>query len=278
MRFLKSLLLLPVLLVAVAASPQPPSQTPAPGPVRVIGNADGGCIAGAVRLPDTAPGLQTIRLGHSSFWGHPDTVAALLDLGRRAQAAGMPDIYMGDLSGPRGGPLQGGHVSHQMGLDADVYLDLSPRPALTAAQREALEPPSFVRPDGRDVVAERWTAQQTALLRIAVGLPGTDRVLVNAAIKRHLCNTVTGDRTWLRFVRPWYGHASHMHIHFKCPPGQPLCPAGPPPPPPGDGCDASLQWWFDLLDHPAPPPAKPAAPRKPPHLPEACRAIFEAQR
>ena len=278
MRFLKSLLLLPVLLVAVAASPQPPPQTPAPGPVRVIGNADGGCIAGAVRLPDTAPGLQTIRLGHSSFWGHPDTVAALLDLGRRAQAAGMPDIYMGDLSGPRGGPLQGGHVSHQMGLDADVYLDLSPRPALTAAQREALEPPSFVRPDGRDVVAERWTAQQTALLRIAVGLPGTDRVLVNAAIKRHLCNTVTGDRTWLRFVRPWYGHASHMHIHFKCPPGQPLCPAGPPPPPPGDGCDASLHWWFDLLDHPAPPPAKPAAPRKPPHLPEACHAIFEAPR
>jgi penicillin-insensitive murein DD-endopeptidase len=57
---------------------------PAPGPVRVIGSQNAGCIAGAVRLPDSAPGLQTIRLSRSSFWGHPDTIAALQTLGLRA--------------------------------------------------------------------------------------------------------------------------------------------------------------------------------------------------
>ena len=92
------------------------------------------------------------------------------------------------------------------------------------------------------------------------------------SIKRGLCEQVTGDRSWLRWIRPWWGHASHMHINFRCPEGQPLCPARPPAPPPGDGCDASLQWWFDQLDQPPKPAAGP--PAKPPAPPEACRAIL----
>ena len=265
------LLLLPLLLAALPARAATAPQTPAPGPLRIIGQGSAGCIAGAVRLPDVATGLETVRRSHSSFWGAPQTVAALLEFGRRAHAAGLADLYMGDLSGPRGGPLRGGHFSHQMGIDADVYLDLSPRPALTPVQWDALEPPSMVRADGRDVDPARFGAAQIALLRMATQLPGVDRVLVNPAIKRGLCEQVAGDRSWLRFVRPWWGHASHMHINFRCPEGQPLCPARPPPPPPGDGCDASLQWWFDQMDQPPKPPGPPA---RPPAPPAACRAIL----
>ncbi len=239
----------------------------------MIGVQGAGCIAGAVRLPVSAPGLRAGRLSHSSFWGHPATIAALLELGQRAHAAGLPDIYMGDISGPRGGPLAGGHFSHQMGLDADVYLDLSPHPPLTTDQREDIEPPGLVRPDARGVVAERWSPQHIILLKLATTLPGVDRVLVNPAIKRQLCMDVTGDRAWLRLIRPWYGHARHMHIHFRCPADQPQCVSGLPPPPPGDGCDASLQWWFDQLDQ----PPKPSAPPKPPPAPPtACKAILDA--
>ncbi len=61
------------------------------------------------------------------------------------------------------------------------------------------------------------------LIRLATELPGVDRVLVNPAIKRQLCLRRTGDRAWLRLVRPWYGHTAHMHIHFRCPPGQTEC-------------------------------------------------------
>jgi len=258
-------------LLCLAASPT----TPAPGSVRVIGSQGAGCIAGAVRLPDTAPGLQTIRLSRSSFWGHPDIIASLLLLAARAQQAGLPDLYMGDISNPRGGPLAGGHFSHQMGIDADVWLDVAPpHPDIAPAQREAIEPASLVRPDGRAVDPAVWRPEHITLLRLAAGLPRIDRILVNPAIKKKLCNDVTGDRAWLRLIRPWYGHASHMHIRFRCPDDQPDCEQAPPPPP-GDGCDASLQWWFDQLDVP-PKPTAPAKPAPPPKLPAACQAIMAA--
>ena len=100
-----------ILLIATPAAAQSPS-TPYPGAPRIIGADSAGCIAGAVRLPDTAPGMQTIRISRSTFWGHPTVIAALQDLAKRAQAAGLPDLYMNDISLPRGGPLLGIHASH----------------------------------------------------------------------------------------------------------------------------------------------------------------------
>jgi penicillin-insensitive murein endopeptidase len=270
-RFLFAALVL--LLAPPAASAQDrigPLTTPAPGPVHIIGSQVAGCIAGAVRLPDTAPGLQTIRLSQSSFWGHPDLIAALLRLGATAQAAGLPDVYMGDMSNPRGGPLRGGHVSHQLGIDADIWLDVDPpHRLLPPAAREDIAPLSLVRADGRSVDPARWNAAHVTLLRLAANLPGVDRILVNPAIKQQLCREVGGDRVWLRLIRPWWGHASHMHLRLRCPEGQPDC-AQAPPPPPGDGCDATLDWWFAQLDQ----PARPAPPPKPPVILPACRPIL----
>ncbi len=246
-----------------------PSLAWAEEPLRIVGGPGGGCIAGAVALPEAGPGFQTIRASRSFFWGAPGTIAALQLLAREARAAGLPDLYMNDISKPRGGPFPGVHASHMLGLDADVWLDVRPKPPLTPAQRDGLEVDSLVRPDGRGIDAARWRPQHEALIKLATGLPGVDRVLVNPAIKRQLCLTVTGDRSWLHAVRPWYGHAAHMHIHFHCPANQPEC-TDAAPPPPGDGCDASLQWWFDQLD--APP--KPAPPPRPVVLPAACAAIM----
>jgi penicillin-insensitive murein endopeptidase len=127
-----------------------------------------------------------------------------------------------------------------------------------------------VRADRRGIDPGRWTPAVAALIKLAAGLPDVDRVLVNPAIKRQLCNEVTGDRTWLRLIRPWYGHAAHMHVSFRCPVGQAEC-VPVPPPPVGDGCDATLQWWFDQLDVPPKPPG-PARPPRP--LPAACKAIM----
>ena len=247
---------------------------PAPGPVRIVGGPGPGCIAGAQRLPDMAPGVQTVRASRSSFWGHPDVIAAILMLGERARAAGLPDLYMNDISGPRGGPLVGGHVSHQVGLDADVYLDIAaPRPVLSAAARDAVELPSLVRADQRGVDVARWRPGHATLLRLATELPGVDRVLVNAAIKQQLCREVpAAAREWLRRIRPWYAHSAHMHIHFRCPAGQPEC-GELSPIPPGDGCDASLQWWFDRLDAPPETPAV-RTPAQKPRVPAACGPIL----
>ncbi len=243
---------------------------PAPGPLHIVGGpATGGCIAGAVSLPPDGPGFQTIHVNRSAFYGAPQTIERLELFGREASAAGLPTLLIEDISRPRGGPLPGGHVSHQIGLDADVGLDMRPRGTLTAAQRETVELASVVRPDGRGIDPSVWSPRVSQLLRIASDLPEVDRILVNPAIKRQLCTEVTGDRTWLRLIRPWYGHAAHMHIRFRCPQGQPDCVQATPLPP-GDGCDATLQWWFDQLDA----PSKPAAPFKAPPVPAACKSIL----
>jgi penicillin-insensitive murein endopeptidase len=243
---------------------------PAPGPVHIIGGPNtGGCIAGAVSLPPEGPGFQTIHLNRSAFWGAPQTIANLELFGRQARDAGLPVLLMEDISRPRGGPMPGGHVSHQIGLDADVGLDMRPRGPLSAAQRDTVELASLVRPDGRGIDPSAWSPRVTGLLRMAAGLPDVDRILVNAAIKKQLCQEVTGDRSWLHLIRPWYGHAAHMHIRFRCPAGQQDCVQAAPPPP-GDGCDATLQWWFDQLDA----PAKPAEPYRPPPAPAACKGIL----
>ena len=252
------------LTIATARAQPLTSQT-----TRIVGGPGPGCIAGAVELPPTGPGYVTIRQSRSSFWGAPSTVAALELLARRAEAAGLGILYMNDISLPHGGPMAGLHASHMIGLDADVWLDTRPKPPLGAAGRDAVEVESLVAPGGRSVDPIRWQPGAETLIRLATNLPGIDRVLVNAAIKKQLC-TLPGDHTWLHLVRPWYGHTSHMHLHFRCPAGQAEC-RDQAPPPPGDGCDASLDWWFARLDQPPAPPGRPAPP---PKLPAACGPIL----
>ncbi len=268
----RTLGLLLVAWPAVAAGPS----GPAPGPLRIIGGAPtGGCIAGAVVLPETGPGYAAIRMTRSDVWGAPQTIERIQLLARQVQAAGLPDLLVGDISHPRGGPMGGGHMSHQRGVEVDIGLDMRPRAPMTRAQRDAYEQPTLVRPDRRGVEMSRWNQGVITLLRLAASLPDVDRVLVNPAIKKQLCEDVTGDRSWLRLIRPFYAHAAHLHLTFKCPAGQAEC-RNLPPPPPGDGCDATLQWWFDQLD--APPVPRTGPPPKPPAMPEACQAVFAATR
>jgi penicillin-insensitive murein endopeptidase len=256
---------------AVAASGLDAALGPVPGPLHIIG-AGTGCIAGARQLPAAGPGFETIRAPISSFWGAPVTLRGVETLAREARAAGLPELYIGDLSGPRGGPLSGGHVAHQRGLDVDIYLDTQPKPDLSAEALNRLAPPPVVPSGASQVDPRQWSAETVTLIHLATGLPGLDRLLVNPIIKRQLCRSVTGDRSWLHKVRPWWGHRGHMHLHFACPAGQRDC-VDQAPIPAGDGCDASLAWWFapDGTVNP-PPPSQPGA--RPPVLPAACKAIL----
>ena len=269
--------LLPLLLASLlcahtAGAQYGPVGPPAPGPLRIIGGgAAGGCIAGARSLPPQGDNYQTIHGTISHFYGAPVTIQGVATLARKAREMGLPPLLIEDISRPRGGPMPGGHVTHQVGLDVDVALDMRTRGYLSDADRHAIQIASVVRSDYRDTNPATWNEGVVRLIWAAATLPGVDRVLVNAAIKKGLCRDVQGDRSWLRFVRPWYGHAAHIHINFLCPAGQPECVTRPPPPP-GDGCD-QLQWWFDQLSAPDKPSGPPK--RKPP-LPEACRAVFAA--
>ena len=65
-----------------------------------------------------------------------------------------------------------GHSSHQVGLDADIWLELSPKPALTVAAREDIAVPSLVLPDESGIDPARWTARHAALIRLAADTAG----------------------------------------------------------------------------------------------------------
>ena len=245
---------------------------PAPGSPHIIGGTGAGCIIGAEPLPSDGPGWQAVRVSRNRHWGHPALLRAIRGLAARAMAAGLPALWVGDMSQPRGGPLPFGHASHQAGLDVDIWLDLSPRRGLAVAEREDVLVPSLVLRGGDAVDPARWQPGHALLVRLAAETPGVDRVLVNPAIKQELCRTSAG-APWLRRVRPWWGHDEHLHLRLRCPAGQGDC-VDMVPPPPGDGCDATLAWWFGAEARtPAPRPARPA---QRPRMPAACAAVLQA--
>lgn len=247
---------------------------PSTGPARVIGGPANGCIAGAAALPAEGAGFQAIRVARNRHWGHPDVVAFVTRLGARALTDGLAPFYVGDMAQPRGGPMTFGHGSHQNGLDVDVWFNLDAKPRLAAAAREEVALPSMVLPDHSAIDPARFGAAQVRLLRLAATDARVDRILVHWTIKRALCDGVggagTGDRSWIRKVRPWYGHEAHFHVRLACPADSPAC-LGQASVPAGDGCDASLDWWFGPKERaPTPPGARPPRPR----LPEACERVL----
>src|SRR5258706_7777270 len=110
---------------------------PAAMPTRVVGFYAKGCIAGAEALPINGETWQVMRLSRHRNWAHPDMVALLERLSVKAHKdAGWPGILVGDMSQPRGGPMITGHASHQVGLDADVWLTPMPDHVLSREERE----------------------------------------------------------------------------------------------------------------------------------------------
>jgi penicillin-insensitive murein endopeptidase len=250
--------------------------TPSNGPGRVIGGYAGGCISGAMPLPLEGPGYEVIRVSRNRYWGHASTIRFVQEFGRQVRASRLPNIYIGDLSQPRGGRMGFGHASHQTGLDADIWFELSPKPRLPAEAREEPVLRSLVLPHEAGIDSTVWQPGHALLLRIAAEYPGVERIFVNKWIKRHLCLTTRGDRGWLHRIVPWFGHDAHFHVRLACPPDSPEC-VRQTPVPAGDGCGKALDDWF----RPPPPqpdrviPAPPVRPR-PPRYPPACQTVLNA--
>src|SRR3979409_2384959 len=232
---------------------------PAAMPTRGGGFYAKGCIAGAEGLPINGDTWQVMRLSRNRYWGHPDLIALLKRLAAKAHKdAGWPGILVGDMSQPRGGPMLTGHASHQVGLDADIWLTPMPKRQLSRNEREEMSAVMMVRSDRLDIDPNAWTPTHLAVIRDAAQDPTVQRIFVNAAIKKALCREAKGDRSWLSKVRPMYGHDYHFHIRIKCPAGSNECESQPEPSD-GEGCSAGdLAYWFkDSIIHPKPPKVAP---------------------
>ena len=251
---------------------------PAPLTARSIGFYSHGCLAGAVALPINGPTWQVMRLSRNRNWGHPKLIAFLERLAEKAKKVGWSGLLVGDMSQPRGGPMLTGHASHQVGLDADVWLTPMPDRKLSPEEREFMSATMVVRDDRLDVDPSVWTHAHTEVIRTAAEDPEVERIFVNAAIKKALCREAGADRAWLAKVRAWWGHDYHFHIRMYCPADSPQCEPQPPPES-GEGCGHDLDYWFsDAVLHPAPPaePPKPKPGLTMAALPPACRQVLMA--
>jgi len=88
---------------------------------------------------------------------------------------------------PRGGPALTGHASHQIGLDADIWLTPMPDHLLSREEREETSATMMVRDDRLDIDPKAWTPQHWMMLRDAAQETAVQRIFVNAAIKKALC-------------------------------------------------------------------------------------------
>lgn len=242
-----------------------------------------GCLAGGVELPETGPTWQAMRLSRNRNWGHPVTIDFLKELSRAAaEQPGWAGLYIGDLSQPRGGPMLSGHRSHQMGLDADIWMLPPKKLDLTRAEREALSSISMRKAKGAYVNSD-WTRGHHEVLKAAASDPRVARIFVFPGAKVQMCQDAKGDRSWLRKIRPWFGHHYHFHVRLHCPAGMQGC-VNQDPIPAGDGCDAAQDWVQDILFPPPPKPVDPNAPKPKPRgpltlagLPKQCVNVLQSQ-
>jgi penicillin-insensitive murein endopeptidase len=271
------------MLLATPASPQTARSlfsqraTPSPHDAHPVGRHARGCLAGGTQLPETGPTWQAMRLGRNHNWGHPDTIAFIQRLSGEATRAGWRGLYIGDISQPRGGPV-GGHASHQTGLDIDIWYTPATRLDLSRREREQLSAINVRSADQRSLNGN-WTRSHDFILETAARDPAVERIFVTAPVKLRLCSAASsGNREWLRKVRPWWGHHDHFHVRLKCPRGTAGC-VDPDPLPAGDGCAEAVWWVTEALEPPDPnaPVSPPAPPLRLADLPSQCTQVLQAQ-
>lgn len=243
------------------------------GPPGAFGAYSRGCATGNVQLPETGPSWQAMRLSRNRNWGNPQLIDFLVGLSQQATRYGWAGLYIGDMSQPMGGPMTSGHASHQIGLDADIWMLPPASLRLTPGQRESISSQSVVAKGGTRPSA-LWSASHHAIIRAAASDPRVARIFVDPVAKLAMCQSERGNRAYLRKIRPINAHDYHFHVRLSCP--NRGC-ENQDAPPPGDGCEEAAQWIRDRIDPPPPTPPNPDY-RNPrtyrlSELPRTCQAL-----
>ena len=179
-------------IVRLAESPEPVRWRSS----QSTGTPDAGRLIGGVQLPAEGATFFTwdplLRQAPNRAWRRwgtdrlVRTVLRVLSEFERAHP-GAPRVGVGDLSRPRGGDFGPRHVSHQNGLDVDVYY-----PRLDGDERAPDHPREIDGPLAQDLV-DRFVAA------------GAVRVFVGRR---------TGLRGDPRVVQPLANHDNHLHVRL----------------------------------------------------------------
>jgi len=221
-------------LSARSVPPWSKAKTPSEGTAQSLGFYSEGCLRAGVALEARAPGLRSVRRSRNRYYGHPELLATLYQIGEELEAEGLKPALVGDLSQPRGGLMTFGHKSHQSGLDADIWFGVSLKGKSAVMGREERLNPKV------------WSARHESLLRIAAQQRLVERIFVHWRIKAELCQR-SEPPAWIRKLRPWFGHDKHFHIRLSCPKDSEACEAQEPLPE-GLGCEPEHLKWFSALE------------------------------
>ena len=175
----------------------------------------------------------------------------------------------------RGGPMLTGHTSHQLGLDADIWLTPMPDRELTRQEREEMSATDMVR---RRQARHRSVGLDAGACRAHPrrgAEPAIERILVNPAIKKALCREADRrPRLVAQGASVVGAQLSHASAHRL--PGRQSGMQAAGSDAGTEGCGADLDYWFrDAILNPPPPkePPKPKPPLTMADLPPSCKQI-----
>jgi murein endopeptidase len=179
-----------------------------------VGRPNRGALYNGVLMTD---GPHWAVVNPQRAFGTEETVASITSAISAVVAAfpDSPKLYVGDISGPRGGYIRP-HHSHQSGRDVDLGLYYAKGSAW------------FVRARADNLDRARsWT-----LLRALIDDPNVEMIFLDRSIQRLLkeyavkagesrerLDALFEERTAFsdKLIRHEWGHLTHLHVRFKCP-------------------------------------------------------------
>ena len=215
-----------------------------------IGSTSNGCLLNASGLPLDGQGYQITHIDQERFFGHSNLIAIISEAGKVASKNHWGIMLIGDLSAKKGGRILDNHKSHQNGLDVDI-LYLMPEERLSEEELFMPEEPDFVDWEKNRINSNIWKSKNLEILKYFALQDRVDRIFVNPAIKKSLCESQINNKRWLSKLRPWWGHSEHFHLRLKCPADSHDC-LQQTTVSESDGCNENLEWWLNENINPNP--------------------------
>ena len=198
-------------VVPAASKPKPAERSAAPADEAApriewnhalsVGLPYGGSLIDGTPLPVEGPDWVTwnpvtdsVPNAPKRLYGNDRTIRAIVSITAAYRAANpfAPPVVVGDISREGGGPMSDEHVSHQNGLDVDVYY-----PRRDGRLRAPVAPDEVDRRLAQDLL-DRFVAAgaQMVFVGFSTGLHGPSGVVI-----------------------PYPSHENHMHVRFPRPGG-----------------------------------------------------------
>jgi len=160
-------------------------------PKHSIGTYSAGCLAGGVSISENGLGFQTMRPSRNRNWAHPMLKGFIEEVGAEVTKRKYAGLLVGDISQPRGGPMAGGHLSHQTGLDVDIWFKPSPSHKLNISDREGMSAESVVTGIYWLWVNTKFTDREIWLLKFVAEDPRVARFLLLPQLRKHYVKMIT---------------------------------------------------------------------------------------